>query len=154
MKTLKTIFLTMMVLFFCINQAYAGESNNEWQYEVTPYLLAAGMNGDIGIHHHTTDLDVSFSDIWDDLDAGFMGLFTAHKGRWLLGLEGVYMKLEGDTSKAVTGPLGVVSGKVNWTLSTACILLRRLLATVYWMIKQNSMRLVLFVITNWKWKWM
>lgn len=90
---------------------------DEWQFEVTPYLLAAGMDGTVGIRNHEADIDVSFSDILDDLDGGFMGLFTAKKGPWLLGFEGVYMKLEDGASRAVSGPGGVVSrdGKLDVT---------------------------------------
>lgn len=85
--------------------AAAGEA---WQYEVTPHLLAAGMEGTIGVRGYATPLDVSFGDIAENLDAGFMGLFTAQKGPWSLGMEGVYMKLSGGKSGTVTGPGGVV----------------------------------------------
>jgi hypothetical protein len=78
-------------------------------YELTPYLLAAGMDGTVGVQDHTTDVDAPFSDIWDSLDAGFMAQFTAQKGSWIFGLEGFYMKLEGEGSTTVPGPGGAVS---------------------------------------------
>lgn len=86
----------------------AAAASETWQYEVTPYLLAAGMDGTIGLRGYTAPLDISFSDIADNLDAGFMGMFTAQKGPWILGMEGVYIKLSGGKSSTVTGPGGVV----------------------------------------------
>ena len=92
-------------------------AGDEWQFEVTPYLLAAGMDGTVGVRGYEADIDMSFSDILDDLDGGFMGLFTAQKGPWLFALEGVYMKLEDGAARTVTGPGGVVSrtGKLDIT---------------------------------------
>lgn len=119
MKTLNTVALMIVSLMTGNNQVYAGSSEDEWQYEITPYMLAAGMDGTVGIRGHDADLNVSFSDIWDDLNSGFMGLFTAEKGPWIFALEGVYMKLEGDGSGTVTGPHGHVSvnGKLDITNS-------------------------------------
>ena len=85
------------------------ETVKEWQFEITPYLLAAGMEGTVGVRGVSTDVDVSFGDIWDHLDAGFMGLFTARKGPWMFGLEGVYMKLADAPSKSATGAFGQVT---------------------------------------------
>lgn len=99
-------------IILCTNYVHA-QNQDEWQYELTPYLLAAGIEGTVGIRDHEADMDVSFSDIWDDLDSGFMGLFTAHKGPWMFALEGVYMKLEGDNDGAITGPHGMVSVNGN-----------------------------------------
>ena len=80
-----------------------------WQFEITPYLFAAGLKGQAGIRGVTADIDMSFNDIWDNLDSAFMGLFTAQKGRWSYGLEGVYFKISDEGSKSVTGPFGIVT---------------------------------------------
>jgi hypothetical protein len=69
--------------------------------------MGARLDGTVGVHGTTADIDASFSDILEDLDAGFMGLFTAQKGPWSFGLEVVYMKLESEASGGVTGPGGV-----------------------------------------------
>jgi len=90
-----------------------------WQFEVTPYLFAAGLNGQAGLRGVTADIDMPFSDIWDNLDSAFMGLFTAQKGRWSYGLEGVYFKITDEGSKSVTGPFGrvTVDGALELTTS-------------------------------------
>jgi len=87
----------------------ASGDTDAWQFEVTPYLFAAGLNGQVGLRGVTADIDMPFSDIWDNLDSAFMGLFTAQKGRWSYGLEGVYFKITDEGSKSVTGPFGRVT---------------------------------------------
>ncbi len=52
---------------------------DKWQFEITPYFLAASLNGDVGIRGVTADVDMSFSNIWDKLNAGFMAAFEARK---------------------------------------------------------------------------
>lgn len=117
---MRTIMNSVALVSLLTGLAFSAGSpaaTDEWQFEVTPYLFAAGMDGTVGIHDHEADIDVSFSDIWDDLDGGFMGLFMAKNGPWLLAFEGVYIKLEDSASKSVTGPGGLVSrdGKLGVT---------------------------------------
>lgn len=52
-----------------IQPATAGE-NAGWDYELTPYLLAAAMDGEVGLHGYTADQDASSSDIWANLRVG------------------------------------------------------------------------------------
>ncbi len=103
---------------FASAHAVAAESD-PWQFEVTPYLFAAGMDGTVGLRGVTAGLDVSFDQILDNLDAGFMGVFAAQKGRWGFAFEGVYMRLENSNSGAVSGPGGVVgiNGQLDATAS-------------------------------------
>ncbi len=105
----KALAVSLAFLGCGASQGALSVESDTWQYEATPYLLAAGMDGKIGIHGVTSDVDVSFSDIMDDLKSGFMGLFTASKGPWTYGLEAVYMKLSDEGAKSVTGPFGHVA---------------------------------------------
>lgn len=94
-------------------------ADDGWHFEVTPYLFAAGLDGSVGLRGVTANVDASFSDLLDNLDQGFMALFTARRGPWTLGLEGVYMKIEDEATQSVTGPFGQVtaSGALNVTSS-------------------------------------
>jgi len=94
-----------------ISQNSIASDSDEWNFEVTPYLFASGLKGEVGIRGVTADIDMSFDDIVDHLDAGFMGLATAKKDRWLFAVEGVYSKLSGAGTKSVTGPGGRVNVK-------------------------------------------
>lgn len=107
----KAAVLSLACLGLALSLPGIAAETDRWEFEVTPYLLGAGMDGTTGTRGVTTDVDSSFSDILDNLDAGFMGLFTAQKGPWSFGVEAIYMKLESDGSKSVTGPLGRVTVK-------------------------------------------
>jgi hypothetical protein len=82
-----------------------------WTFEVTPYLFGAAMKGKAGTSGVTAEVDMSFGDILDTLDAGFMAYLTARKGPWVLGLDTTYMKLSDEGSKSVSGPFGRVGVK-------------------------------------------
>jgi hypothetical protein len=84
-------------------------SADKWQFEITPYFLAASLNGDVGIGGVTADVDMSFSDIWDRLNAGFMAIFEARNGPWIFLFDGLYFRLEGEETRSWQGPLGIVS---------------------------------------------
>ena len=109
----------MACLGMLVAQSSVAAESNAWEFEITPYLLAAGLNGQAGIRGVTADVDMSFSDILDVLDAGFMGMATARKDRWTFGLEGIYTKLSGGGVKTVTGPFGqvAVTGALDLTSS-------------------------------------
>lgn len=86
--------------------AAAVKDADQWQFEITPYIFAAGMNGKTGIGPVTANVDMSFDAIRKNLDQGFMALFEARKGSWTYGLEGVYFKLKDEGTKSWQGPLG------------------------------------------------
>lgn len=109
MKTRTTSILSLACLGLLAGQSAVAAETDGWQYELTPYLLAAGLNGEVGVGGVTANVDASFSDILENLDAGFMAVFTAQNGPWTLGLDAVYMNLESESSGAVVGPGGVVS---------------------------------------------
>jgi hypothetical protein len=80
-----------------------------WEFRLTPYFLAAGLDGKTGVAGVTTDVDVPFSDVFDHLDAGFMMAATARRNRWILGLDAIYFKMSGAGSQSVSGPFGFVA---------------------------------------------
>lgn len=74
--------------------AEEAKSADAWQYELTPYLWASRMDGNVKAGPlPKTSVDMKFSDILDSLDAGFMTAFEARKGRWGLLFDGIYMKV-------------------------------------------------------------
>jgi opacity protein-like surface antigen len=103
-----------------------------WQFELTPYIWAAGMSGDVqGGALPTIGVDMSFSDILDNLDAGLMGAFEARKGRWGFLFDAIYMKLKdsGTASRTGTGPIGATATasaelEVKQTLFAAAVAYR------------------------------
>lgn len=115
MHIFKPALLPLAGATLLFSQVGNAVESDTWQYEVTPYILTAGLEGDAGVRGVTSDIDMSISDVLDDLEGGFLGLFTARKGPWMYGLEGVYFKLADQGAKSVTGPFGNVT--VNGALS-------------------------------------
>lgn len=72
-------------------------TNSEaWEFTIIPYLWAAGIDGDVTVKGIKTSTDLSFSDIFENLDFGGMARFEATKGRWGLFFDPTYMKLSAD----------------------------------------------------------
>ena len=92
----------------------AGMASDGWQYEITPYIFFSGMKGDIGIGGlPPVDIDASFGDIADSLEAGFMGMFTARNGPLLFSFDGAYTKLEGSGTGPVFGNTFTLTNKLT-----------------------------------------
>ena len=100
-----------------IAPAFAQMESEAWKFEATPYLFAAGLRGVAGVRGVTMDLDVPFSDIAKQIDSAFEGMLEARKGKWIFGLDMLYMKLSGDEAKSWNAPLGTGSAKLDVTVS-------------------------------------
>lgn len=70
----------------------------EWQFQLTPYLWATALDGKTGTNTppSSADVDVSFSDIMDNLDMALLLNFQARKGQWGLAIDTVYMNTSTD----------------------------------------------------------
>jgi opacity protein-like surface antigen len=89
-----------------------------WSLDFTPYLWGAAMEGSVGAGAlPTINIDMSFSDILDHLDAGLMGAFEARKGRWGILLDAIYMKIEDSATATRTG-----AGPIGATASAGALL--------------------------------
>jgi len=114
MQHTKMTALSLAFLGLGTSQISRAVESDAWQYEITPYVMTAGLEGTAGVRGVTSDVDMSISDVLDDLEMGFMGVLAARKGPWMYSLEGVYFKLGSEGAKSVTGPFGHV--KVNGAL--------------------------------------
>lgn len=94
--------------------AEGGEGHDAWQFEVTPYVWGAGLDGTVRINNRPQAglaVEQSFSDILNILDFAAMGTFEARKGRWGVLADAVYFKVSEEGS--LTGPLGFASLAAN-----------------------------------------
>ena len=92
--------LTSLVLYAIAGTAHAAE----WKHELAPYLWGSAMDGTVGIGSISADASLSFSDILDNLEMGFMGMYRASTDRYSITVDAIYMGL-GVTEK---GPGGVL----------------------------------------------
>ena len=89
-----------------------------WQFEVTPYLWATGLDGTLAINNRPQQgltVQQDFSDLFKILDLAASGSFEARNGRWGVLFDAVYFKVS-DTA-AVTGPLGFVTLAADGTVT-------------------------------------
>jgi hypothetical protein len=92
----------------------AAAGGEQWEYDATTYLWGAGIKA-------TTptggDIDISFSDIVDDLDMAFMGDFGAHKGKWSLLANAIYLDVSQGGAGRETIPVLGGAFVINTTVS-------------------------------------
>ena len=106
---LKTIMKRPALLPLCtvalLTPLHMGAADmNQWTFDVSLYGLAVGMSGDLGVGPVTVPVDVTFQDVVNNLEFGFMGAARVGYGPWALTTEGLYMGLEG-TKNGVTAEL-------------------------------------------------
>jgi hypothetical protein len=83
--SLRRCALATLVLLGVAVEGRAQSPPGAWRVTVAPYLMAAGMNGTAGIGRLQSDVDMSASDIFSNLQFGFMCYFEAMKGKWASG---------------------------------------------------------------------
>jgi opacity protein-like surface antigen len=89
-------------------------SADKWQFEITPYLWAAGLKATSGVRGVTADVDLSFNDIVNNLDLYGAALFEARTGPWTFGVDTLYLRLKNETASYRSGPVGAIG--VNTSL--------------------------------------
>jgi len=89
-------------LFLSIGTAHAGEKDaDEWKFKASVYLWGAALKADTSTGG---TIDLSFSDIVDNLNMVFMGNFEARKQKWSIFNDALYLNI--GASKSRTEPLG------------------------------------------------
>ncbi len=83
----------------------AGASAKDWSFSFAPYLWLVGINGTIGAKGQTADIDISFGDIWDNLDFAFQGhAEILYRSKYGFFVDATYIKL---STKNVRGPFNI-----------------------------------------------
>ena len=75
-----------------------GSADNQWHYEVSPYIWGAGLDGTTKIGGVATQS--SHNDLFNGIDFGGFGTFEARRGRWGVLLDGTYIELSDDAKIA------------------------------------------------------
>lgn len=85
----------VILLGFC--SPSLASSSDEWEIMIAPYFFVANPNYDATIDGITKNVDLSFSDIWDDFDvlAGSLHI-EAFKGDWGVVVDSNFTDLDGD----------------------------------------------------------
>ena len=95
-----------------------GQPSDRWQFEATPYLWAAGMQGDVGVGRLTAEgVSANFSDILQSLRLGFMGAFEGRKNRYGFLFDALYLQLS-QTKQAPFAGFGDIHAKPTQQMYT------------------------------------
>ena len=86
-------------------QSDSSSTNDEWQFAGAIYLWGSGIGGDTV---RGTEVDVSFSDLMDNLEIGAMGAFAARKNNWSVLVDVIYMALGANNTTDLTVPVGPI----------------------------------------------
>ncbi len=67
--------------------------SDEWHFSIIPYLWMMGLNGEVGVRGQTVDMDVSFSDIIQNLDFALEVHAEAWRDRFGFFIDATYSKI-------------------------------------------------------------
>jgi hypothetical protein len=110
-KNLVTLLTAVALLIS--GAAYA--QDNDWDVTLTPYGWLAGLEGDTGVKPLVADVDLSPSDILEDLEVAAMLTLDANNGTWGLVADIFYVELEDSAATA----LGKIKANVEQWIVTA-----------------------------------
>ncbi|MFK8253338.1 hypothetical protein [Ancylobacter terrae] len=104
-----------------VASADAQASGSDWRYQLSFYVWATSLKGDVGLFTlPTTSVDVPFSDVLEDPDGAVMGSFFANNGTWLLIADLVYAELSHDWTIDAYGG-GYLKAGVTQTIATGAV---------------------------------
>ncbi|MHC4169274.1 MAG: outer membrane protein [Planctomycetota bacterium] len=90
-----------------LGDALVNPSQEDIWTQIGVYGLFVGIEGDTQLNGVTSDVDVSFDDIWDNFDIGGMGFVEHRRERWSFIGDVAYLKLEADRTVASRPALSV-----------------------------------------------
>ena len=83
--------------------------NGDWEFTLSPlFLWGMGISGDATIGDATAPLDLSFGDIFSNLEAVFTVHFEARKDKWTIFSEVQYVDLGPEVTVSM-GPVSIVA---------------------------------------------
>lgn len=80
--------------------AFGHSQEGQWKHTITPYLMAAHLEGTSGVGGLNADIDLNASDIFSNLDFGAMLAYRAETENWAVMTDFIYMKLGASQTSA------------------------------------------------------
>lgn len=121
-------------------QAQTGSSANQdqWQFAGAIYIWGADISGQT---IRGSKVEVSFSDLFENLEMAFMGAFAARKNNWSLLTDIIYMDIADDATADLSVPVGPIQVSVTTSASVDLEGLIVLLAGGYSLYSEGKSRL-------------
>jgi len=102
-----SILLLTGILVLTPSVTWAQDSDaEEWDFMMAPYVWAAGMDGDVAVLGIPGEVSLGFGDMVDMLDGGALVHFEAHRGKWTILADVIYLDL-GQELENVPGEVDV-----------------------------------------------
>lgn len=76
-------------------------SEDDWKFDAVLWPWFMSLDGDVTVKGNTADVDMSFSDIWDNLNIALMARLEASKGRWGFSINPIYGEMESETGTTI-----------------------------------------------------
>jgi hypothetical protein len=94
---------------------HGSADDKNWHIAVSPYLWFAGVHGTVGLGGRTASIHASGIDVLSHFNIGLMGAMEARKGRFVVPLDFMWIKLSDDKGIPVANTAGATSIKVKIT---------------------------------------
>lgn len=109
MRIIKAILIVLVLAFVCTPAYGQGggddpPGSDKWEFIVVPYLWIIGLDGDVTVKGNTSEVDVSFSDLLENLDFAGQAHLEAWKGRFGVLFDPMYAEMSADGD---IGPLDI-----------------------------------------------
>lgn len=92
-------------------------ASDEWVISIAPYAWAAGLSGDVGLFgREPVELDMSFSDILNELKFAAMGVVEAHNGTF--GIFGDIMYVHTEAEEGISRTVENIPVSLKATVDT------------------------------------
>ena len=80
MRKFAVLASVLLIALVAARPSRAQAPADGWHVTMAPYFMGAAMNGTTAVAGQQLDVDMSFSQILDNLQFGAMGLVVARKG--------------------------------------------------------------------------
>ena len=99
---------------------HAATISDDWEFTTALYAPLMGLEGDVGVAGLApAKVDMSFSDILDDLDAGLSGSLEARKGPWSITADAIWLKMSASQQGPASSYIRLSQDQVTASLSAA-----------------------------------
>ncbi len=80
-QLLQAFIAGILIIGPSLAQAQESAADNDWQFAIAPYLWGAGISGKT---QRGAPIDISFDDLFDNLESALMLSFEARKNKWMI----------------------------------------------------------------------
>jgi hypothetical protein len=87
------LLITLTLASALLPTALRADETKQWTFDTSLNLFLAGLSGDVAVKGQPVNVNASFGDILQNLEAGAAGRVTLGFDRWVLSTEFSYMKL-------------------------------------------------------------